>query len=285
MNSSSSRLNIGIPCMILSAVFFSVGGLLIKLNTMPAISINGLRCFFAFFVLLLYMKAKKHAFVVSTGTLVCMVANSCTSLTFVYATKLTSAGNAIVLQFTMPIFIILIMWLFYHKKPDKTSLIACLTSFVGILFFFFDSLTPEGLAGILLAIISGFFYAVVFLGKKIRGCDFESAILLSFLASFVIALPTIVTKTEFTPLNITTVAVLGIFQQAIAYILLAKGLQSVAPVAASLISMVEPILNPTLVALFYGELIGPLSLVGALIVIVSATVYNVKEAAKAIQSH
>ncbi|MDO4490317.1 MAG: DMT family transporter [Lachnospiraceae bacterium] len=283
MNSTHS--NTGVLCMIGSAVFFALGGLLIKLNSMPALSINGLRCFFSFIVLLIYMKLRKHHFVLNGGTLLCTVANAGMCLAFVYANKLTSAANAIVLQFTMPIFIILIMWLFFHRKPEKSSLIACFVSFVGILFFFFDSLTLQGLLGILLAILSGMLYAVVFVSKQIRGCDFESAVLLSFVISFLMALPTILTKTEYTPVNVITVVILGVFQMAVSYILLARGLQSVPPVAASLISMVEPVLNPILVAVFYGELIGPLSLVGAVIVIASATVYNVLEAAKSNKSN
>ena len=270
----------GVLCMIGSAILFAMGGLLIKLNTMPAVSINGLRCLCAFMVLGIYIRLKHHRFVVNLGTFICTVANFGMSLTFVMANKLTSAANAIVLQFTMPIYIILIMWLIFHKRPDRNSVIACTVSFIGVIFFFFDSLTPSGLLGIFLALFSGMLYAIVFVSKSIKGCDFESAIMISFVISFVVSLPTVVKEPNFTTVNILTVIALGVFQQAGAYIMLSRGLKSVPPVAASLISMVEPILNPVLVAVFYGEMIGMLSLVGAVIVIASATVYNVLETLK-----
>ena len=109
----------GILCTVLSAVCFATGGLLIKINTWSSFTINGVRSFFAVFVFLVYMIATKHPLKVNGKVLIGVVANSLMSLTFVMANKMTTAANAIVLQFTLPIYIMLLLWAFEKKKPDK----------------------------------------------------------------------------------------------------------------------------------------------------------------------
>ena len=72
-----------------------------------------------------------------------------------------------------------------------------------------------------------------------------------------------------------SLVVLGVFQVALAYILMVEGLKTTPAVTASLVSGVEPVLNPILVALFYREPIGPLALAGAAIVLISVMTYNI----------
>lgn len=271
-----SAQNKGIIFTVLSAVCFATGGLLIKLNAMSSMSINGLRSFLAFFVFVGYMVYTRHAIRFNWQVLIGVVANSLMNITFIMANKLTTAANAIILQFTLPIYIILLMWVFQKKKPDRVSVLASALSFVGILFFFFDSISAGGMAGNVLALISGFFYAVVFLIKKIPGSDFESSALISFGLNFVIGIPFYMREGDWGATNVVTIIVLGIVQIGLAYIFLNMALDKVPPVGASLISMIEPVLNPVLVAIFYGETIGAVSLVGAAIVLGSALYYNLR---------
>lgn len=72
----------------------------------------------------------------------------------------------------------------------------------------------------------------------------------------------------------------GVFQLTLAYIFMAKGLDEVPAVTASLTTAIEPILNPLLVAVFYHETVTPLSFVGAVIVIAAIVGYNVWKAAR-----
>jgi drug/metabolite transporter (DMT)-like permease len=197
------------------------------------------------------------------------------NLTFVMATKLTSAANAIVLQFTEPIFLIIFLFLFWKHKPDKKSMISSILVFLGILCFFFDRITLTGQVGNVLAIISGALYAFVFLIKKMKRADFESSILISQITSFFLFMPWYFKETDYAPVNFLLVLLLGVVQMGIAYVCLAKGLETVSPITASLTSTIEPILNPVWVAIFYGELISPIAIVGAAIVIVSSTAYNI----------
>ena len=260
----------------LSAVCFATGGLLIKLNTWSSMSINGMRSFFAFFIFLLYMKLTKHQFKFNWKVLLGVVANSMMGITFIMANKMTTAANAIVLQFTLPIYIMLLAWIFQKKKPDKVSVISGMISLVGIMFFFFESLSLGGMTGNVLALVSGFFYAIVFMIKQIPDSDFESSAIISFVLNFVIGIPFILQETDWGIMNMSTGVLQGVVQIGLAYIFLNMALDKVPPVGASLISMIEPILNPVLVAIFYGEKIGKISFVGAIIVLASALFYNLR---------
>ena len=148
----------------------------------------------------------------------------------------------------------------------------------GIFCFFYESLSTGGMAGNLLAILSGFTYAGVFLIKKMPGGDFESSLLVSNVISTVIGIPFFVKESVFSPTIWVCMVLLGIVQFGLSYIFLSKGLDRVSPVTASLTSTIEPILNPILVAIFFEEKIGMLSLVGAVLVIGAATVYNLRQA-------
>lgn len=264
----------GIIYTLLSAICFATGGLLLKLNSWSTLSISGVRSFFAIIIFIVYMIMKKHPMKWSKAVWVGAFANSLMSLFFILAVKMTTAANAIVLQFTMPIYIILFLWIFEKKKPQMSSLIAAGCSLVGISFFFFDRISMQGMLGNIFAIISGFFYAIVFCIKRIPNSDFESSAVLSFAMNILIGIPFLLRETDFGSVNIWTGIMLGIVQTGCAYMFLNAALDKVSPFAASLLSMVEPILNPILVALFYGEVLGVISIIGAVIVLTSSLCYN-----------
>ena len=199
------------------------------------------------------------------------------SITFVCATKMTSAANAIILQFTHPVFLILILWIFYHKRPDKRAILTCIIALIGIVCFFFDKITSGGMLGNLLAIISGLSYAIMFQMKKMKGGDFESSLVISYILAFIIGLPTAVHETIHTPSIWLVIVLLGAVQTGLATICLSRGLDAVSPVTAALTSGVEPILNPVLAAIICGETIGPMSIAGGVLVIGSVLAYSLSQ--------
>lgn len=266
--------------VLISAILFALGGLLIKSIPWSSITIQGARSIFSFLVIGSYMILTKHKFVFNKTVFFGAFCNLVMALTFVAATKMTTAANAIVLQFTEPIFIILLMWIIYKNRPSKESIIACVAVFAGIICFFFDTLSAGGMVGNLLAILSGFAYALVFLNKRLPGADFESSVMLSNLGSILLAIPFAVKETESSVIIWICVVLLGAFQCGLSYIFLSKGLDYVSPVTASLTSTIEPILNPLLVAIFYGEKIGITAVIGAILVVGSSTIYNIWEARK-----
>ncbi len=147
--------------VLLSAVTFSFAGILIKIIDWSPVTINGVRSIFAAAVMFIFMKAKGNKIKVNKTVIFAALCNVVMNLTYVCAIKITSAANAIVLQFTMPIFIIIFSAVFLKKKPQKAEVITCITVFAGIICFFFDGLTTKDMAGNILAIISGAAYAVI----------------------------------------------------------------------------------------------------------------------------
>ncbi|MCI5857941.1 MAG: DMT family transporter [Agathobacter sp.] len=263
--------------IVLSAICFATGGILIKINSWSPMTISGVRSLFAIPVLYIFYRKIGHKFHFNRSVFFCALANTGMCTTFVIANKLTTAANAIVLQFTLPIYILLLTWIFFKKKPDKISVISALLSFAGICFFFFDSISTTGMIGNIVALVSGFLYAIVFMTKKIPGSDFASSALLSFALNFVIGIPFMLQETTISQTNIISVVLLGVIQIGFAYIFLEQGLTVVSPIGAALASMIEPILNPILVAIFYGETISAMSFAGAVIVFISSIIYNVYE--------
>jgi drug/metabolite transporter (DMT)-like permease len=191
------------------------------------------------------------------------------------ANKLTTAANAIVLQFTAPIFVMLFSAIFFQYKPSKLDVGACAVVLGGILFFFLDSLSMGGGLGNVLALLSGITYSVVFLLKKMPDGDAISSVFFGGVISSVTGLPFLLRETNFSTVSIISLVILGVFQVALAYIFLTIGLSTTPPVTASLVSGLEPILNPIWVALFYHETVGSFALIGAAIVIGGVVGYNI----------
>ena len=265
----------GLAYVLISAVCFSLAGVLIKVIPWNPISINGARCIFAIIPMYLYLRATGRHFHVNKQIIGGAVLDFAMLETFVIANKLTTAANAIVLQFTEPIWVILLAWIIFRSRPRRSAVVASFVVIAGIACFFYDSLNAGGMLGNVLAIVSGIAYAGVFLLKESPKCDFECAAILGFAACFVVGIPFYPQETLFTPEILVTIVVLGVVQLGFAYFFLSKGLDVVSPVTASLTSTIEPLLNPILVAIVVGETIGPISIFGAVLVIAAATAYNV----------
>ena len=268
----------GILCVFLAAVLYSIGGLCIKVIPWNGMSINGARTTVAVVVIGAYLLLTHHRPRFNRYIAIGSVSVFCTNTLFTLANKLTTAANTIVLQFTCPIFVILLSWFFWKKRPKRLDILASLLVLSGVVCFFLDSLEMGGMLGNLLALASGLSYAGVFLLNDLPDCDPISSVFWGAVMSMVTGLPFLFQETVFTGTAILSVVILGAFQVALAYILMCIGLKTTPPVTACLISGIEPILNPVLVAVFYGETIGPMALVGSVIVITSVVVYNVLQA-------
>ena len=262
--------------VFLSSVLFALGGLFFKLIPWDALAISSARSILAGLFILIILLAKKHRFVLNRQVLIAALSISATNTLYAMANKLTTAGNTIVLQFSMPVFVILIMLLVFHKKPTKLEVTTCLLVLAGIICFFVDSLSAGNMLGNLLALISGMTYACFFVFNSRSESEPFTAIVISYAISAVIGLPSLL-KTDIggsTAGTLLAVLALGLIQQGVAQFCFAKGIKQTPPITASLISGIEPILNPVLVAVFYHEMLTPLSLVGAAIVLISILTDN-----------
>lgn len=271
------RYKTGTLFVFLAAVFYSLGGLGFKLiENWNALSINGVRTFIGALVVLLFMGITKQKIKLNGSVLLGAICVTGTNALFAVANKLTTAANTIVLQFTAPIFVILICWLVWKRRPHKLDVIACSVVFAGVMCFVADSLEMGGILGNILALLSGLSYAGVFLLNDLPNGDSLSSIFIGFLGSVLIGFPFVIRETDFAATTIGTLLILGVFQVGLAYIFIALGTKTTPPVTACLVSGIEPVLNPILVAIFYpAEKVGPMAIVGTIIVVAGVVGHNI----------
>jgi drug/metabolite transporter (DMT)-like permease len=183
---------------------------------------------------------------------------------------MTSAANAILLQYTAPLWVALFGVWYLHERPQRIDYITMALIALGMLLFFGDKLTGDALLGNILAVLSGITMAwmTLFLRKQKDGSPFETMLLGNILAALV-GLPFLLVATP-TAQDVGILLFLGIFQLGIPFIMYGYAIARLPALEVVLISTLEPILNPIWVFLFNGELPGPLALVGGAIVIFAA---------------
>lgn len=272
----------GIIYVLIAAVLFSIGGLCIKMVPWSPLAINGARNLLSSIMIGIYLKMTKHKIVINPAVIFGAVCMTGVTTLYTIANKLTTAANTIVLQFTAPVFVIFFMWIFFKERPKRLDIAASIVVFIGIIFFFIDGLSSGNMLGDVLAVISGVAYAGVFMMNSFEKSDSLSSIFLGQALSALIGIWFVFGETNFGVTAIGGILALGIFQVGLAYIFMSKGLEEVPAVTASLTTAIEPILNPVLVAIFYHEMITPLSFVGAVIVIIAIVGYNVVKAVKSV---
>ena len=267
-------------CVFLASVAFSTGGLLIKLIPWAALAINGARNLIGATVIGIYLTIRRHRLVISRQVLVGALSMIGVTTLFALANKLTTAANTIVLQFTAPVFVMLLMAAIYHVRPTKTDLFTCVAVLAGVCLFFADGISAGNWLGNLLALLSGVCYAGVFMMNTGKNADALSSCFLGQLAAGILFTPMCVQETDFSAPVLMAVLALGVIQVGGAYILFSEGIKGTPAVSASLITGLEPVMNPAWVAIFHGETISGLSLAGAVIVFVAILLYNLRMSRK-----
>ena len=270
----SQKARQGTIFCFLAAVLYSIGGLCIKVIPWNGIAINGARNMVALVVVGGFLLLNRHALRWNRWVLLGAISVCGTNVLFSLANKMTTAANTIVLQFTAPIFVILLGILFWKRRPSRLDVAACVFVLFGVACFFIDSIEAGNGAGNMVALLAGLAYAGVFLLNDLPDSDPISSVFWGELFSVLIGVPFLLQETVFTPTVIISVVILGAFQVGLAYVLLTIGLKTTPPVTAALVSGIEPVLNPILVAVFYHETIGHMAMIGAVIVVISVLAYN-----------
>ena len=262
-------------CVFLASVCFSTGGLFIKLVPWSPLAINGARNLIGAAVIGIYLLVTGHRLVFSRRVLVGALSMIGVTTLFAVANKMTTAANTIVLQFTAPVFVILFMAVIYRQKPGKLDVVICFLVLLGVVLFFVDGIRAGTLAGNVIAVLSGICYAGVFMMNTGEKADAISSCFLGQLAAGILFTPLCLKETDFSLPVMAAVIALGVVQVGGAYILFSAGIRHTPAVTASLLTGMEPILNPLLVALFYGERVSALSVIGSVIVVCSILAYNI----------
>ena len=262
-------------CVFLASVCFSTGGLFIKLIPWSALAINGARNLIGAAVIGIYLIVTGRKIIFNFTVMIGALSMIGVTTLFAIANKLTTAANAIVLQFTAPVFVILFVAVLYKQRTGKADIATCVAVLLGVVLFFVDGIRAGNLWGNVIAILSGVCYAGVFMMNTGKNADAISSCFIGQLTAGVIFTPFCFLETDFSFPVIASVIGLGVIQVGLAYILFTIGIRHTPPVTASLLTGLEPILNPLLVAAFYGEKVSTLSVIGSVIVVFSIVAYNV----------
>lgn len=261
--------------MLICAALWSIAGIFIKLIPWNGFAVSSMRSLVAGLTIAVYMLLSRKRFVLSRKTLLAGVLSASVYTCFVCANKLTTAANAIVLQFTSPVFIVVFSALIFGTKIKKADMLVVIFTLAGIALCFLDQLRGGYLLGNCVAVLAGMFMAGMFMAVgELEGEERFSGILLGQLITFLIGLPAlIITKPVFTVPAVLSILVLGIFQLGISYILYIKASKYCPPLACCLLGAVEPLLNPVWVMIFDGETPGILALIGGIVVVASVTIW------------
>jgi len=274
------RKNRAMLLMVITAAMWSLGGIFIKLISWSPFLIAGIRSGISGSIMAMYMAATHTRFKLNKYSVLAGVGLAFSATLFTIANKLTTAANAIVLQYTAPIFILIISALFFKQKMQKQDVLVVCITMGGMVLFFLDQLSPGNMLGNVFGILAGIFLAQMFVMVG-RGGDDDatrmSGIMIAHVLTLLIGLPIgIPQTTEIAAIEIVYVIILGVFQLGIPYVLYGIASRDCPPLACSLIGMLEPLLNPVWVAIFIGEVPGPFALVGAVIIIATVSWWCIK---------
>ena len=270
-------------CLAIAAALWSTGGVLIKGTAWHPMAIAGCRSIISLFIIWLFFRKEKLSFsryqlagAVFYCTMVCL---------FVIATKMTTAANAIILQYTAPVYVALLAGWLLGEKTTRRDWVTIFWVFFGIVFFFLDKVEAGGIIGNFCAIGSGLSYALFTLFMRLQkdGSPFGS-VLLGNLFTALIGIFFWSDITFNTP-DLISIILLGVFQLGLPYVIYTRSIKHVQALEATLITTVEPILNPVWVFLCFGEIPGFYSAVGGGIVLLTLFVrycYDAKAAPAAL---
>jgi drug/metabolite transporter (DMT)-like permease len=262
------RFNKHILLLLGAAILWSIGGVLIKSIEWTPIAIGGSRSLIAVIVIGLVMPGvfRKISWSIFPGA----VAYAGTVILFVIATKLTSAANAIFLQYTAPVYIAIIGPWILHERTKPLDWLLIFVALGGVALFFVGQLSFEGFSGVIAALGSGMSFAwlTVFMRHQRSGSP-EAIVLLGNLLTLLFALPWMFPVANLER-NGLWLLLLGVLQLAIPYLLYSRAIKHIRALDAAIISIIEPILNPIWVILIRGERTSFWSIVGGAIVLTTS---------------
>ncbi len=262
--------------VFIASVLWSTGGLFIKLIDWNPIAITGARSGISAIVILVFWLVKYKEFLPRPNRFVVLASVNYTILVllFVVANKYTTAANAILLQFTAPIWVLVIGRVFYRESFHRVDLICVFIVISGMILFFVGDLDSGGLFGNILAILSGISFAIMILNlNKMRKHRPIEVVFWGNILAFVVSFPFYSSVVIDLPSSLA-ISFMGVFQLGLAYVLFSVSIQSVTPIDAILIPVVEPLLNPIWVLIVTHEKPSSFAVLGGLVIVGSVVWRN-----------
>ena len=273
----------GSPLLFVFAAAFlwSTGGLFIKWTTLSGLELSCWRSFFA--ILTVAFFTRHEGFGINRLTAVASFLYAVLLILFVLATKTTTAANAIFLQYTAPVYLLILELIIYKEKFRSRDLFTVLVCVGGMALFFVGQLRPQDVTGNLLALASGFCFALYFLSlrhPRAREVNRASSVIYGNTLAVLMTLPWgLSVVNTITGPDLLAAAYLGVIQLGIAYTLFTYGMaHGVRSLDAGIICYIEPVLNPVWVFLVLGEKPSSWALLGGLIIIAAVITHMLLDA-------
>ena len=260
--------------MVLVTLIWSANGLLIKLVDWPPMAISGLRSSFAVVALLPFVgKPRKW---LSMGSLAGGTAFAGALITFVIATKLTTAANAIFLQLTAPVYVALLSWWILKERISALDWIITGIILGGMLLFFGDNLTMEGFWGNISAILSAVCWAVfvIFYRKEKDDSPLKIPIIGHVICTLT-GLPFVIAAGWWPSSGGIWIIPMGAVGAGLSFVLYTWVIKRLEAIEAVITQTIEPIFNPIWVFLVIGEKPGQWALLGVGIVLTAITLHAI----------
>ncbi len=266
------------PVLLLfaTALLWSTGGILIKLISWNPVAIAGTRCAIAL-PLLAFIYYKQGHFKCSWSQFFGAVCYSMTVVLFVVSTKMTTAANAILLQYSAPIYVAIFGIWFLKERVSCFDWIIIAVALLGNLLFFFDKLTFSGFWGNILALITGISFALLIIFMRMqKDASPLGTVVLGNIFTVIVCLPFMLQNIPSSTEAWIGLFFLGLFQLGLAYVLFSIAIKKVTALQGIMIPLIEPVLNPLWVAIFYAEVPGLWSIIGGCIVLGSVIIRSLK---------
>jgi drug/metabolite transporter (DMT)-like permease len=251
--------------LLTAAVLWSTAGAAIKSSGLDALQIAGGRSLVA--GLFLFLAVAEARALPDRKALLVAVAYAATVVLFVMATKLTTAANAIFIQDTAPLWVLLLSPALLGERPTRGELLAVPIFGLGLSLFFLDELTAGQTKGNLVALASGIAFALGIMGLRILRERGPTALVWGNLIAAAVTLPFWSRGPAATATDVGLLLYLGIFQLGISYLCFSRGITGTPAIEASLLVLVEPVLNPIWTFAIAGERMGPWAVAGAALVL------------------
>ena len=263
---SSNKVNY-VLMLFGSAVLWSTGGVFIKQLAYSASVIACLRSVGAVLVILaIYRKPFKYP---SRTVLAGAIFLAATGTLFIYSTKLTTASNAIILQYTAPLYVALFGRFWLKEKAGMVDWLSMTALMGGAVLFFLGDLSGGKMLGNILALLSGVCFAGLTINLRMQKDQApEDTILWGNIICGLVNFPFLFQQ-SFDYINTIGAVALGVFQLGLPYLLYSMALKKVRAIDGILIPILEPILNPLWVFLVLGERPGSWAIMGGTIVLTS----------------
>lgn len=266
---------------ILVALLWSLGGVFFKMIPASGLAIAGGRAWIAALTIVLvsrYVFGQRVEYKWSKNLVTASLMYCLVSIFFVTANKLTTAANAIVIQYTAPVWVALFSRRFLGEKISTIDWVTIAATVCGLSLFFFDKLSPTGMLGIASALGAGICFAwIPLIMRKDNSVAMPSSILGNVLTGtvglyfFISALPL---PTE----AWVALIILGVFQLGLSYAIYSIAIAHVTALEAVLLTVLEPLLNPVWVAMTQGEIPGFCSIIGAVIILGAVVIRGIIKA-------